>query len=360
VTWATERIGSLLRRAAVKCRGYGWRITALLLAATILQAPDLASGAEPSAASSAEPSADAPNGFLLSDLRVPRDEIREGGPARDAIHSVDEPEFVPHAEATWVRGETPVIGLELDGEAHCYPVHVMEYHQIVNDTFGERRVALTYDPLTDSAIAYVAGAKGAPASFGVSGLIYQSNFLLYDRQSESLWSQMTGEAIAGPRSGQTLQRLRVRVEPMAIWHRRHPETRVLARPDKRRIDYRLSPYSAYWISEKLAFPVSIRDERFHPKELVLGAVSKGGAVAYLASMIEKAGGQLVDEIEGQRIRVVYEGETGTFSFEAPEALQITQAYWFAWKAFHPATRVWSPPTGDTGEPGEGAKAPDES
>jgi hypothetical protein len=339
-------------RRGVWLRG---RLSALLVVSIVWVATfGGAAKAEPAAPAADLAAPDVVNGFRLTSLAVPRSEILEGGPARDAIHSVDAPEFVKPDEATWVRGETPVIGLAVGGLAHCYPVHVMEYHQVVNDLLGETAVALTYDPLTDSAVAYRAAGEAGITQFGVSGLIYLSNFLLYDRASESLWSQMTGRAIAGPRSGQRLQRLRVRVEPMAVWHKRYPQTRVLALPERMRIDYRRSPYSTHWVSETIPFPVPEQDERFHPKELVLGVEVAGRPIAYVASMIEKAGGRIADEIDGHRIRIVYEGATGTFSFEAAEELHVTQAYWFAWKAFHPDTRVWQSGPASSADEGPGS------
>lgn len=315
----------------------------------------LASGFGLAAAGQAEPPSDtppdAPQGFSLRDLRVPRDEIVGGGPSRDAIRSVDAPTLVAPGDATWVRGDTPVVGVALDGVARAYPVHVLEWHQVVNDRFGDSPVLVTYDPLTDVAAAWrppsgQTGGMGA-AAFGVSGLLDRDGFLLYDRATESLWSSVTGRAISGPRAGQALRPLRVHVETMLRWAGRYPDTTVLALPDRARIDYRRSPYSAYWVSDGYPLAVRSRDERFHAKELVLGVEIGPRSRAYIASVVTRAGGRIVDEFASRRIRIAYDGESGTFSYEAPEDVTVRSAYWFAWKSLHPETEIW----------GESAEAP---
>ena len=127
-----------------------------------------------------------------------------------------------------------------------------------------------------------------------------------------------------------------------MWVRRFPSTTVLARPEPRRIDYRYSPFATYWVSEKIPFPLpegSI-DTRYHPKEVVLGVSLEGSHRAYLGSVLRSVGGRIVDDFRGHRVRVAYDGESSTFSWEAPEVVAVTDAYWFAWKAFHPDTDVW--------------------
>jgi hypothetical protein len=309
-------------------------------------------------------------GFSLTPTTVAKGTIIAGGPKRDAILAVDDPQFVPAAEARHVRGDTPVIGVVVGGEARAYPVHVMEYHQLVNDVIGGVPIVVTYDPLIDSAIAYRAtlGAvhdaaldaapdaapdaarntapdappEEKPQRFGVSGLIHSSNFLLYDRASESLWSQFLGVAIAGQRVGQQLEPVRTRIESMARWLEREPSTLVLALPDKYRIDYRHSLYSTYWVSKEIAFPVESLDDRLHPKELVLGAVVGGKTRAYLASVVTRAGGRVIDDFAGHSVRVVFDERSGTFEYEAPGEVRLLNAYWFAWRAFHPAGEIWQP------------------
>jgi hypothetical protein len=287
------------------------------------------------------PAAEPWNGFDVSNASVAKDKIVAGGPPRDAIRSVDSPEFAAaEAAGRWVAAANTVIGFELDGLARAYPVHLMEYHQIVNDELAGVPVVISYDPLTGLPAAYKRRVDGRTLEFGVSGLVYQSNFLLYDRETHSLWLQWSGEAIAGPMLGKRLERLRVRQEPFAVWHQRYPDTQVLARPLLKQIDYRYSPYSAYWASDKVPFPVDAVDSTYHPKELVLGLRAGDQARAYLGSVILGAGGRVVDEFAGQKVRLAYDTDSGTFTWQVPDGIEITESYWFAWKAFQPDTEIW--------------------
>jgi hypothetical protein len=282
------------------------------------------------------------NDFSLTNLRVPRESIRGGGPKRDQIRAVDAPEFVAASEATWVMGDTAVIGVELDGVAHLYPVHLMEYHQVVNDNIAGIPILLSYDPLSGTPLAYRRKLADRILEFGVSGLIRNSNFLLYDRATESLWSQFDGRALAGALAGSRLERVRTRQESLTSWLARAPEGRVLVPPEPGRFDYRYSPYSSYWVENKIPFPVDSRDDRFHAKELALGVREQERSRAYLGSVLTEAGGTAVDEFEGHRIRVEYDSDLGIFRYWVPDSLEVTEAYWFAWKANHPDTEIWEP------------------
>jgi hypothetical protein len=281
------------------------------------------------------------NGFGLGSALVPDRLIVAGGPSRDGIHSVDEPEFSSVEEATWVAPNTPVLGVRVEGVARAYPVHLLEFHQIVNDVIGGVPVAVTFGPLSGTALAFRRTVDGRVLTFGVSGLLYNSNFLMYDRETESLWSQFEGRAITGPLAGKTLGRLRLRQETTATWLSRFPGSKVLARPDLRHIDYRYTPFAVYMITDRIPFPVNAEDRRYHAKELVVGVVVKGKARAYLDSIVTKAGGSVEDVFQGKRIRVQYDREAAVFTWDAPEDVRLTEAYWFAWKAFHPETDVWS-------------------
>lgn len=284
------------------------------------------------------------NGFELEPTEVPASEILEGGPPRDGIRSVDEPAFVPPAEArSWVAPANPVLGVSAGGEARAVPLHLIEYHQIVNATLGERPVAITYDPLTGVSRAWERRVGDRTLEFGVSGLVHNGSFLMYDRQTESLWVHFTGQAIAGPLAGRRLEPLRIRLEPLVVWLGRHTEATVLTRPAPRRIDYRYSPFSAYIASDRVPFPVKARDDRHHPKEMVLGVEVGDLTRAYLGSAVTAAGGRVRDEVAGHTVELVYDVDNAVFSWEAPAEVRITEGYWFAWKAWHPETEVWEPP-----------------
>jgi len=305
----------------------------------------LAAGLLAGAAAAAESSL---NGFDLDGSLLPRQEIRAGGPPRDGIESVDEPEFVPVEEARWVVERNPVLGVAVGEEAHVYPVHLIEPHQIVNDVIGGVPVVVTFDPLVAVPRAYRREIEGKTLSFGVSGLLYNSNFLLYDRETESLWLQFTGEAITGPMAGKRLERVPIRQELLGTWLSRHPLSRVLSRPRPTKIDYRYSRYTRYMVEDKIIFPVKARDDRFHAKELVLGVVVDDRPRAYLGSLVTRAGGKVEDELGGKKIGLVYSTEDGIYGYDVAEGVDVTEAYWFAWKAFHPDTEIWNDPAESSG------------
>ena len=310
----------------------------LLLSIVLVVPVLLAASASPGEQKAGAP--DTLNGFSLENIVVARDAIRAGGPGRDRIRSVDAPEFVPPEEATWAPPPVVAVGLVQGGVAHAYPVHLLEYHQVVNDTVSGVPIVLSYDPLTGVPKGYRRTVDGKPLSFGVSGLLYRSQFLLYDRETESLWAQYEGRAVAGPLAGKRLAPVEVRQQPMGAWFQRHPNTTVLARPERKRIDYRHSPYEAYWTSEKIPFEVSDRDDRYHPKEVVVGVEVDGRTRAYLGSILTAEGGRIVDDFQGKKIRIAYDSESGTFQWDVPEGVKVTDAYWFAWKSFHPGTEIW--------------------
>lgn len=281
-------------------------------------------------------------GFEVGNLTVDRAYLVSGGPGRDGIKSVDAPEFSPIQDAGWIGRDTEVIGVVVGGEAKAYPVRMLEFHQIVNDTIGGVPVVVTYDPLAGVPAAYRRRVGNDTLEFGVSGLLHNHNFLLYDRATDSLWSQFLGTAIAGKRAGQALERVVVRQETAGRWLQRQVDTRFLRPPMPEKIQYRLTPYAAYWIENKRIFPVAAKDETYHAKELVLGVTSGETVRAYLGSEVTLAGGRAQEEIGGKRLQVFYDSETGTFGWEADAGIEVFEAYWLAWKAFHPKTEIWKP------------------
>jgi hypothetical protein len=289
------------------------------------------------AASAARPKL---NGFEIEPKNPNWEHIRGGGPARDAIRSVDAPEFSPASQASWAPPPVAAIGLEIDGDARAYPVHLMECHQIVFGTVGGVPVAVTFDPLTAIPLVWERKVDGRVLEFGVSGLLYLEQFLLFDRETESLWAQYDGVAVAGPLAGTKLRRVPSRQEPVGAWMNRHHSSTVLARPERKKIDYRHSPYEAYWASESVPVPVRAEDRRYHPKEVVLGVEVDGKYRAYLGSILSGERGRIVDTFRGQKIRILYDSNVGLFMYEASDAVVVTDAYWFAWKSLHPETEIW--------------------
>jgi hypothetical protein len=305
------------------------------------------------ALAAAAPAAEPLGGFSLDGLTVERALVVAGGPGKDGIKSVDDPQFAEAAEATWLGRDTEVLGVELKGEARAYPVRMLEYHQIVNDVVAGVPIAVSYDPLAGTPAAWRRSVDGQTFELGVSGLLYNHNFLMYDRESGSLWSQVLGAAVAGPAAGKRLERIPVRQETAGAWLARHMDSRVLRPPFPEKVHYPLSPYLDYWVKDERIAPVAAHDSRYHAKELVFGVVVGDTARAYLGSVLTREGGVVDERIDGKRVQVRYDSETGTFRWEVDEGVEVGEAYWLSWKAFHPDTQVWGDETTGENGPGEG-------
>jgi hypothetical protein len=202
------------------------------------------------------------NGFVLEPASVPAEEILAGGPRRDGIPALDHPSVLRAAEADWTDDE-PVLGVAVAGEARAYPVAILNWHELVNDTLGGEPILVSFCPLCGTGLVFDRRVGGEVRAFGVSGLLYRSGLLMYDRGSQSLWSQISAEAVTGPLLGQRLRILRARMDQWGRWRRDHPESTVLSRETGHRRDYDRSPYAGYADSRKLIFPASI-DRRYHP------------------------------------------------------------------------------------------------
>jgi hypothetical protein len=146
------------------------------------------------------------NGFDVSGALIPVGAIERGGPPRDGIPAIDRPQFVSAARAG-LRADDRILGLAFNGVTRAYPVRILNWHEVVNDRFGEVPVAITYCPLCGTGVAFDARLGERVLDFGVSGLLYNSDVLLYDRGTQSLWSQSMQLAVTGPLKGTRLQAL---------------------------------------------------------------------------------------------------------------------------------------------------------
>ncbi|RMD64642.1 MAG: DUF3179 domain-containing protein [Alphaproteobacteria bacterium] len=176
---------------------------------------------------------------------VDLDEIRSGGPPKDGIPSIDDPKFVPVSEMTELAPSEPVIGLEINGDARAYPLRILTWHEIANDTVGGVPVAVTYCPLCNAAIVFDRRIDGRAVEFGTTGKLRYSDLVMYDRETESWWQQFSGEAIVGARTGTRLKMLPARLESWQKFAARHPDGRVLVPNDPNMRPYGANPYVGY-------------------------------------------------------------------------------------------------------------------
>jgi hypothetical protein len=198
--------------------------------------------------SHADPAQWAAEGWHRTDFsrtRVAWREIVSGGPPKDGIPAIDQPIFKPVAEITDLAPNDPVMGVEIAGDARAYPLRVLIWHEIANDTVGGLPVAVTYCPLCNSALVFERRVGARTLDFGTTGKLRNSDLVMYDRQTETWWQQFTGEAIVGELAGANLKLVPARFESFAEFKARHPSGRVLVPNDPRMRDYGRNPYVGY-------------------------------------------------------------------------------------------------------------------
>lgn len=294
------------------------------------------------------------NGFDVSDALVPENEILSGGPPRDGIPAIYQPVFESAEEASWIRERDRVLGIEINGEARAYPIRILDWHEIVNDKIDDQYFAVTYCPLCGTGMVFATNAGDGALLFGVSGLLYNSDVLLYDRYSESLWSQILGKAISGPLKGADLPDLPVTHTTWNKWFKDYPDTKVLSRETGMNRysrggprDYRESPYNGYENSRRILFKVShSAPKTYHPKERVIGIEVDGVFKAYPFKELSKQGmAEFTDQVAGKTFLIEWDEKAQSSSIrdESGKLLTTITGFWFAWYTFHPETEVFTAP-----------------
>lgn len=212
-------------------------------------------------------------------------EIISGGPPKDGIPSIDKPTFIPQAKYTNVAETEPVITFVHKGDARAYPLRVLMWHEIVNDTVGGLPVSVTYCPLCNSSIVFDRRLGNKILDFGTTGKLRKSDMVMYDRQTESWWQQFTGTGIVGEMTGKELTMLPARVESLAKFRARYPDGKVLVPNDPGFRPYGNNPYLGYDSSSR---PFLYRGEL--PKGIApLAYVVKVGHQAWSLEMLKEEG-----------------------------------------------------------------------
>lgn len=282
------------------------------------------------------------NGFDLTNSRIPVDEILPGGPPRDGIPAIDKPSYLRAGEARYLKDSDLVLGMVHKGIARAYPIRILVWHEIVNTEFDGEPVVITFCPLCGTGLAFSAVMDGKPLDFGVSGLLHNSDLLMYDRQTESLWSQIPGQAVTGKMAGKSLRRLAVVHLAWQDWRRKYPDSQVLSSNTGSNRDYSRDPYQGYDRTERLFFPVSKHDQRYSSKTWVLGLESNGVSKVWPFPELAKTRGTIVDTFAGQPVEIRFDAAQETASaYDADgNLLPAVRAYWFAWYGFYPDTEVY--------------------
>jgi len=273
--------------------------------------------------------------FTFSPSQIDPNQIVSGGPPKDGIPALTNPSVeTAKLAGRWLNDGDQILGIVINSKARAYPIRILNWHEIVNDQIGKELLVVTYCPLCGSGMAFKTEDQ-----FGVSGLLYQSDVLLYDRKSESLWSQLMMQAVTGPRTGEKLPQIAVEHTSWKKWREQHPDTTVLSRNTGYRRDYARNPYSGYESVSGTYFPINHHDTRLPSKSWVVGlSIGKFHKAWSLEFLMNRGshkelwhGHQLNIEVEGEGVRI-RDNKTG-------KQLPITRLYWFAWATFHPDTEL---------------------
>lgn len=353
----------------------------------------------PSTAKESVPSAlDDPSADALPQPLVDMRRVVSGGPPPDGIPPVDDPRFLEVGDVDFLDDREPVVAIEVNGDARAFPVQILTWHEIVNDTIGGEPVTVTYCPLCNSAVSYDRRLGDRVLDFGTSGKLYNSGLVMYDRQTESLWSHFNAEAIAGILTGEVLERYPTAMVGWGDWRDANPDGLVLSRETGHDRDYGRNPYTGYDDIDQSPFLFDgDADGRLRPMIRVVGLQDEEDAVAVQLDALLEAGvievelgdqdvvvwaksgtasalessdiadgrdvgttGAFVPELDGERLRFERDGDvfrdeqTGSSwnvlgeAVDGPHAgarltrLTHVDTFWFAWAAFLPDTEVVPP------------------
>lgn len=270
------------------------------------------------------------------------DKIQSGGPPKDGIPSIDEPTFVSVSKADeWIADNELVLALEYEGVKRVYPLQIMTWHEIVNDKIEGDAILVTYCPLCGSGIAYERTINGEEVEFGTSGKLYNSNLVMYDRKTDTYWTQIGGQAIIGELTGMTLELIDMDTVTWGEWKKAHPDSEVLSKDTGFDRQYGSDPYANYFEDSFLMFPVENQDDRISNKEVIFGIEIGGEFKAYRETDIESE--QIItDEFEGVPIKIEKKksGAVEITRTDTEETIPKERDFWFAWYAFHPNTQLY--------------------
>lgn len=273
--------------------------------------------------------------------RVELDALLNGGVPRDGIPSIDAPEF-DTADTTPFKGDEIVVGVVINGEAKAYPYGILNWHEIVNDTVGGVNVTVSYCPLCDTIVAFERGNT----TYGISGLLYQSCLVMYDRADDSLYAQPWGLGIVGPETNESLSRIPAIKTTLNSWLAQHPDSKVLSTRTGHQRDYHSYPYGTYYTDEAIIFPVRNQEDlSLHPKAIVSYVWEPDDAVPmnefsgtshqFIHDELRQSGPQVVD-FAGRQIRARWDERLATVIVEAMDGTEIpsSTAFAFVYPAFY--------------------------
>ena len=262
---------------------------------------------------------------------------------RDAIPPLDNPEYLSISEISNQLTNDDVLLITLFGsQKFAYPIRIMNWHEIVNDSVDELRFVATYCPLCRSGIVFSRELEGKTLSFGNTGSLFESVMVLYDRETDSLWAQINGTALTGELTGKKLEVLPSTMLTFAEIKETYPDTLILSFNTEYSRDYTQDPFSSYEESGgKPSFPVSTFDDRLTPKTRIIGLEFDGESRAY--PITSDAPSELIDEVGEKKVRIKFNLEDLTataFDAETGDPLPQTNTFWFGWSVTRPESEVF--------------------
>lgn len=341
---------------------------------------------------SVDPSFDPGSGSRINDeWLIQRSSVIDGGPGWDGIPNLVDPEVLPVSQISFLEDDELIIGVKTIEGYRAYPHKILNWHEIANIKEGSQQFVVSYCPLTGSALVWDRYVEGRLRTFGISGLLYNSNLILFDDRTESLWSQMLMFSVNGEEMGVEADLLPAIETTWATWKSLYPDSKVVSINTGYDWPYDRFPYlepitgADYRIDPFLMFPVGNKDDRLHKKERVLGIVSNRKSIAFRFSSFDDGVSIIQDEIDGENIvvagskehlfmvafnsnlpggtelhfepipedsfpAIMIDNEGNTWDIfgtaisgnRAGQQLPILKSfisYWFAWAAFYPETEI---------------------
>ncbi len=326
-----------------------------------------------------------PNGSNTSgDWLIPISEVKDGGPGKDGIPSIDNPVFMQTNNANFLNDADLVVGLVYNNEAKAYPHIVLDWHEVVNDEVNGKFITLNYCPLTGTAFAWESKSNDTKSTFGVSGLLYNANLILYDRNTDSHWSQLRLECVNGELINDKPTLIDVIETDWKTWKTLYPNSEVLTTQTGFSRTYGISPYGDYSTNNSgFLFVPSILNSALPNKDRVYAIIDNDVSKVYQFSDFGN-GSVIRDSFNGSNYLIVgnedliygfelngdHNNLTFEYDFNGSEAFfkdnegnkwsifgkaiegprtgetltgaKSVMSYWFAIAAFYPDPEIFTP------------------
>lgn len=266
------------------------------------------------------------NDPIMEEWLIPTNEIRDGGPGKDGISALTNPAFILANAVNYLADNDLILGFADGEDVRAYPHNILDWHEIVNDDTPNHSLSVIYCPLTGTGIGWDRMINGKKTTFGVSGLLYNSNIIPYDRETDSNWSQLLLQSVNGKLMGTLPKTYNLVETTWGTWKSMYPASRVVSNQTGHNRNYRQYPYGNYKESNNLIFPVSNSDNRLHPKQRVLGIIISEKAKAYPISKFSGPFSLVNDTFSDKNLVIAGNAESNimvAFERNLPDGTKLT-------------------------------------